>query len=84
MTTEKTLLPHNIKGAKWFNAAEYISEADRQAVFMKVQSAIETMGTSRGVGVRPASYTGEPHPVACVTVDGGAHVYGYVYKQREN
>lgn len=78
-----TLLPRNIKGAKWFNGASYLTDEDRKAVVAKVVEAMEHFGR-RGIGVRPASYTGEPHPIAVVTFAGGSQVYGYVYKQQEN
>jgi hypothetical protein len=80
------LLPRNMRGAKWANAVTYWSEEDRRKVFQAVETAkrcVEPSGPygPRSIGVRVASYIGEPHPICVITYGpGGSRIYGSVYR----
>lgn len=82
----ETLLPRNMRGAKWFNAASYFSDDERRAVVRAVETAKQCVDPSgpygpRSVGVRVASYIGEPHPICSITYGpGGSRLYGCVYR----
>lgn len=80
------LLPRNMRGAKWFNGITYISDDDRRKVIRAVEEAKRCCEPSgpygpRSVGVRVASYIGEPHPIVSITYGpGGSRLHGCVYR----
>lgn len=77
------LLPRNMRGAKWFNGASYISDKDRALVIERVRMAKACPGLPdpRTVGVRVASYIGEPHPICIITHGpGGSRIWESVHR----
>ena len=78
---ETLLLPRNMRGAKWFNGITYISDEDRRLVLRAVETAKQCVEDPRNVGVRPAAYIGEPHPIVSITHGpGGSRLYGCVHR----
>lgn len=71
-----------MRGQKWLDGADYLSDADRELIADKVAECKRAFPElARTVGVRPPAYTGEPHPIASVTYDrGGCSLYGCVYR----
>lgn len=81
-------LPRNMRGAKWFNSLEYLSDSDIALVLAEVERAKETVKTfpdgdalARTIGVRAPAYIGEPHPIVSITYGpGGGSLFGSVYR----
>jgi len=68
-----------MRGSKWMREATYLTDADRAKIARTVEFAIAAGHES--VGVRPASYCGEPAPIAVVTHGpGGCSIYQAVYR----
>lgn len=73
------------RGSKWLNEATYISDEDKARVIEMVKCCKASWPGADYVGVRPPSYTGEPHPVATVVYSyrGGESIFNFVYKAGE-
>lgn len=70
-----------LKGLKWLNGAEYLTEEDRRAVLDVVAEAKRAFPEyARTVGIRCPCYIGEPHPIATVIYGPGQRIYRSVYR----
>ncbi len=70
-----------MRGKKWLEGCTYLTDADRQRVYDRVEEAKRAFPEhARTVGIRCPSYIGEPHPYAIIEYGPGRRIYAAVYR----
>lgn len=71
-----------MRGLKWMRENETLTTLDKAKILYKVEECRDSFPEyANTVGVRPPSYTGEPHPIAVVDYGpGGCKMYCAVYR----
>lgn len=74
-----------MRGQKWLLESKSLSPQDKTKVLQRVsqlrQELVGRKYPTSTLGVRPPSYTGEPHPIAAITIGpGGCELVEVVFR----